>query len=185
VLGFLSLPRIVPQAAALVCLALAIAGCGSSDEEVERFDEQGYGITFEYPGELERTEDVSLSESAGEAQDTLALALSEQSGIFVQRYRLRERVTEENLDAARREFERLLSRLTGGRVEGETLDVGELPALRYEIEDLETPPDGRSTIVIVLDDRTEYFLNCQSVPDDRAELQDACRQMIETLAPKR
>lgn len=166
-----------------VLAVLALAGCASSDEEVERFDEAGYGITFEYPGELDRTEDVELSETAGQAEDTLALGLSEDSAIFVQRYRLQQEVTDQNADAARREIDALLTRLSGSEVEGEPLEVGDLPSFRYELERLETPEGGRSTIVVVLDGRTEYFLNCQSVPDERDELEQACDQMIETLEP--
>ncbi|MGH2761324.1 MAG: hypothetical protein ACRDL4_03680 [Thermoleophilaceae bacterium] len=183
-LGFFSLPRIVPNAVLAALVALLVAGCGSSDDETERFDEEGYAITFEYPAELERTEDVELSETAGQAEDTLALGLSEDSGIFIQRYRLRQAVTEENAHQARREFDAVLSRLSGLDVTGERIEVGDLTAFRYELDRLETPENGRSTIIVVLDGRTEYFLNCQSVPDEREELEDGCRQMIETLEPR-
>jgi hypothetical protein len=168
----------------LVVLAvLALGGCGSSDDEVERFDEEGYRITFEYPGELDRTDDVELSETAGQAQDTLALGLSDESAIFVQRYRLRQEVSGQNADAARRELDAVLSRLSGTEVEGEPIEVGDLPSFRYELDRLDTPEDGRSTIIVILDGRNEYFLNCQSVPDERDELEQACDQMIETLEP--
>ena len=36
----------------------------------------------------------------------------------------------------------------------------------------------------VFDGDKEYFINCQSVPDGREELDEACDRAIETLAPK-
>ena len=168
----------------LTLAVVLIAGCGGSDDEVERFEEDGYRISFEYPGDLERTDDVELSETSGQAEDTLALGLSEDSAIFIQRYRLQQEVTAENAESAKREIDAVLTRLSGSEVEGEPIEVGDLPAYRYELERLETPEDGRSTIVVVLDGDTEYFLNCQSVPDEREELQEACEQMIDTLEPR-
>ena len=36
----------------------------------------------------------------------------------------------------------------------------------------------------VFDGDKEYFINCQSVPDGREELDEACERAIETLEPK-
>ena len=178
-----SLARILPQASLPLCLvAVGLAGCGSSDE-TKTFDEQGFGITFEYPGDLERTEDVTLSEQSGTAEDNIALAVAEQSAIFIQRYALEQEITDANADDARREIEAVLSRLSGESVEGERFEVGDLPAFRYELDDLATPPKGRSTIVVILDGRNEYFLNCQSVPEGRQELEEACEMALDTLEP--
>jgi hypothetical protein len=179
------LPSIVPEAASLVCVAVLLMGCGSSNDGPQRFHQNGFGITFEYPRGLKRTEEVSLSRSSGRADKTLALAVSKDSAIFVQRYGLKHAVTHANEDAARREIQAVLTRLSGQRVRGTRIKVGDLPAFRYEIDALRRPVNGRSTIVVVLDGRTEYFINCQSVPKDRHELEQACRQAIDTLAPKR
>lgn len=165
-------------------LALALlAGCGGSDGP-EQFDEDGFGITFEYPGDFERTEDVDIAQSAGQAQKTVALAQSEDNAIFVQRYALNRAVTAKDADAIRSELDQVLARLASTDVKGRQIDVGEPLAFRYEIEKLRQPEDGRSTIVAVFDGRTEYFLNCQSVPDGREELEEACERAIDTLEPK-
>jgi hypothetical protein len=78
----------------------------------------------------------------------------------------------------------VLGELAGMPLEGKRIDVGGPLTFRYEIDRLETPEDGRSTIVVTFDGDTEYFLNCQSVPDGREELDEACEQAIETLQLK-
>ena len=174
-------PRSLTKVAFLMLVAAVLAGCGSSSEETKSFDEEGFAITFEYPGDFERTEDVNLSQSAGRAQETVALAKSEDNAIFLQRYGLNRAVAPKEADGVRKELDQVLGRLAGGEVEGERIDVGGPLAFRYEIDRLSTPEDGRSTIVVMFDGDTEYFLNCQSVPDGRAELEKACEGAIDTL----
>lgn len=99
----------MPEAASLVCVAVLLMGCGSSNDGPQRFHQNGFGITFEYPRGLKRTEEVSLSRSSGRADKTLALAVSKDSAIFVQRYGLKHAVTHANEDAARREIQAVLT----------------------------------------------------------------------------
>jgi hypothetical protein len=168
-------------ALALTALAVALgAGCGS--DEPKTFDEDGFAITFEYPGNFERTTDVRTNRGAGQAEASVALATSEDNAIFVQRYGLNRTVTPQLADAVKMELDRVLSRLAGTEVSGEPIDVPGAPAaFRYEIDQLQEPEDGRSTIVAVFDGDTEYFINCQSVPDGREELNEACDMAIDTL----
>ena len=173
--------RLIALALAVCALALA-AGCGS--DEPETFDEDGFGITFEYPGDFERTTDVSTERGVGEAEESVALAMSEDNAIFVQRYGLNQAVTTGDAAAVKAELDRVLSRLAGTEVSGKRIDVGGPLAFRYEVEQLQEPEDGRSTIVAIFDEDKEYFINCQSVPDGREELDEACDRAIETLAPK-
>ena len=83
-----------------------------------------------------------------------------------------------------KELDTVLGDLAGAPVEGKQIEVGGPLAFRYEIDSLETPEDGRSTIVAMFDGDTEYFINCQSVPDGREELESACDGVIETLELK-
>jgi hypothetical protein len=169
--------------AALALVALVfVAACGS--DEPETFDEEGFAITFEYPGDFERTTDVDTARGEGTPEATVALAKSEDNAIFVQRYGLNKEVTPGDAEAVKRELDRVLSRLAGTDVTGRRIDVGGPVAFRYEVERLREPEDGRSTIVAVFDGDKEYFINCQSVPDGREELEEACDRAIETLAPK-
>ncbi len=171
--------------AALALVAVAVAagvGCGS--DEPKTFDEDGFAITFEYPGNFERTTDVRTEESQGNAEESVALALSKDNAIFVQRYGLNRTVTPELADAVKTELDKVLSRLAGTEVSGRRIDVGAPVAFRYEIDRLQQPEDGRSTIVAVFDGDKEYFINCQSVPDGREELEEGCDMAIDTLALK-
>ncbi len=168
----------------MVLAALVLAGCGSSDDEIKTFDEDGFGITFEYPADLQSTGDVNIAQSRGEADESVALASSEDNAIFVQRYTLKRSVDAGDARAVKQELDQVLSDLAGMPLEGKRVDVGGPLSFRYEIDRLETPEDGRSTIVVTFDGDTEYFVNCQSVPDGRSELEDACDQAIETLQLK-
>jgi hypothetical protein len=171
------------SALALAVCALALgAGCGSDGPKT--FDEDGFAITFEYPGDFERTTDVSVSRSEGDAEESVALAMSDDNAIFVQRYGLNRSVTTADAKGVKAELDQVLSGLSGTEVSGRRIDVGGPLAFRYEVERLPTPEDGRSTIVAVFQGDKEYFINCQSVPDGREELNEACERAIETLAPK-
>jgi hypothetical protein len=167
--------------ALLACAAL-LAACGS--DEPKTFDEDGFGITFEYPSDFERTTDIGAGRSEGDAQKSVALAMSEDNAIFVQRYGLKEEVGPGDAGPVKAELDRVLGDLAGTQVSGKRIDVGGLLAFRYEIDKLQEPENGRSTIVAIFEGDTEYFINCQSVPDGREELDDACELAIDTLEPK-
>jgi hypothetical protein len=159
------------------------AACGS--DEPKMYDEDGFAITFEYPGDFERTTEVNAERGRGRAEKSVALAMSEDNAIFVQRYGLGRPVTAADAGVLKRKLDSVLSELAGTKVSGEQIDVGGMLAFRYEIGKLREPEDGHSTIVAVFDGDTEYFINCQSVPDGRDELDEACERAIETLRLKR
>jgi hypothetical protein len=176
------MPNLLRVLLLLAGLALLPAACGSDDPEM--FDEEGFGITFEYPGDFERTTDIDVDKGVGEATDSVALATSEDNAIFVQRYELDRTVTPDDAEAVKAELDGVLSQLAGTEITGKRIDAGGPLAFRYEIEKLQTPENGRSTIVAVFDGDVEYFINCQSVPDGREEIDEACEEAIETLEPK-
>ncbi|HZC13349.1 MAG TPA: hypothetical protein VE270_04935 [Thermoleophilaceae bacterium] len=163
----------------LACALLLPAACGSDEPKV--FDEEGFAITFEYPGDFERTTDIDAERRQGQAEKSVALAMSEDNAIFVQRYGLNREVTADDAEAVKQELDGVLGELAGTEVSGKRIQVGGAVAFRYEVEELQEPDDGRSTIVAVFDGDTEYFINCQSVPDGREELDEACDRAIETL----
>jgi hypothetical protein len=169
-------------AALLAGAALLAVACGS--DEPKTFDEDGFAITFQYPGDFERTTDIDAGRSQGNAEKSVALAMSEDNAIFVQKYRLRREVKPGDAEAVKAELDTVLGRLAGTDVSGKRIDVDGLLAFRYEIDKLQEPENGRSTIVAIFQGNTEYFINCQSVPDGREELEDACQQAIDTLEPK-
>jgi hypothetical protein len=171
--------RVLPL---LACALLLLAACGS--DEPKMFDEEGFAITFEYPGDFERTTDIDAERRQGQAEESVALAMSEDNAIFVQRYGLNREVTADDAEAVKQELDQVLGQLAGSPVSGKQIQVEGSVAFRYEVEQLREPEDGRSTIVAVFDGDTEYFINCQSVPDGREELDEACERAIETLELK-
>jgi hypothetical protein len=175
--------RILTWTAPLFAVIVLLAGCGSSPDKPKTFDEEGFAVTFEYPREFERSTDVTIAHSVGPTAETVALAKSEDNLIAVQRFALNRPVADEDADALREQLDKILGLLAGEPVDGKRIDVGGLVAFRYEIEKLETPEDGRSTIIALFDRATEYVINCQSVPDGRDELERACERVIDTLEP--
>ena len=100
----------VRLAALLVACALALAAACGSDEP-KTFDEDGFAITFEYPGDFERTTDVNTDREVGQAEESVALAMSEDNAIFVQRYGLNRPVTPGDAEAVKAELDRDFSEL--------------------------------------------------------------------------
>ena len=167
----------------VIAIGLAVLGpaaCG--EEEANRFEEEGFAISFEYPDGFEETDDVTLSEQRGsEAQESRALGLDEDNGIIVQRYRLQQSIDSETLDVAKAEFDQLIAGLAADAPEGEKTEVGGLPALSYSDVPVSSPADAQSRLIVVFDGRTEYLINCQSTPEKRAEIDEACDLAVDTL----
>lgn len=162
-----------------ICLA-SLGACG--EEEANRFEEEGFAIAFEYPDGFEETDDVTLSEQRGsEAQDSRALGLDEDNGIIVQRYRLQRSIDAESLDIAKAEFDQLVAGLAPDAPEGEQTEIGGLPALRYSGVPVSSPADAQSRLIVLFDGSTEYLINCQSTPEKRQEIEEACDLAVDTL----
>jgi ABC-type glycerol-3-phosphate transport system substrate-binding protein len=170
-------------------LALGLAACGSdsggsSDSttaSTSTFEEDGFGITFEYPSDWTLEDDVSIdSELGSSANDIKAVGIDDSNGIIVESYTLNQEVTSDNIDAAKSELDNLIKSVDPN-ASGTTGETGGFPSVTFEEVPLTTPTDGQSTLVAVFDQDSEYLINCQSTPDHRDEVQSACDQAIASV----
>ena len=167
----------------LVLTALGAGACGGEDETT--FDAAGFGITFEYPEGFEESDDVTINEQQGsQAEESRAVGLDEDNGIIVQRYKLKRKINEDNLDLAKNEFDTLVAGISPDAAEGETNEVAGLPALRYDAVPVRSVEKGQSTLIVLFDGSTEYLINCQSTPEKRGEINEACDLAVDTLGTR-
>jgi hypothetical protein len=147
-----------------------------------KFDENEFAITFEYPRDLEETDDVSLTSQLGSgAEETRALALDENNALIVQKYRLNIDANAGNLDSTiKPELDNLLGQVSPGATSVRK-EYGGLPALEYDSIKLTNPANGTSRLIFLFDGRDEYEINCQWTPDEREKIQDACDKALDTL----
>jgi hypothetical protein len=181
--------RLVSSTLLLALLVLGLAACGSdsggsSDSttaSASTFDEDGFGITFEYPSDWDLEDDVSIdSELGSSANDIKAVGIDDSNGIIIESYTLNEAVTDDNIDAAKKELDNLIKQVAPDAT-GTIGETGGFPSVTFEEVPLTTPTDGQSTLVAVFDDESEYLINCQSTPDHRDEVEAACDQAIATV----
>jgi hypothetical protein len=184
------MPKLAAPFALLLALAaLALAACGDSGDstgsEAATFDEDEFGITFEYPGDWSLEEDITIADQLGasSANAVRGVMVDDEDGIIIESYTLNLSVDEDNIDQAKDELDGLISQLDSS-ASGTIGETAGLPSVTYEDVPLETPTDGESTLVAVFDGETEYLLNCQSTPDHRDEVQSGCDQALATVATK-
>ena len=148
----------------------------------KRFRDPAFGITFKYPKTYEVLHDVSFSRSAGnEAVATAAVGADKKNRLAVQRFELNQEVTKRNLDAVQPEADAVFSEIAGEAITGVEVSAGGLPGLEYFLADLDRPPGGQTRATALFDGSTQYLLNCQSTPEERAAVQAACDRALETL----
>ncbi len=170
------LPRLL-----LALAALGLGACGGGGDP-PRFEAEGFRISFEYPEGFEESEDVTINEQQGsQAEESRAVGLDEDNGIIVQRYGLKRSIDAGNLDLAKAEFDALVAGLSPDAAKGKTTEVAGLPALTYAEVPVASVEGGQSRLVVVFDGRTEYLINCQSTPEKRSEINEACDLAVETL----
>jgi hypothetical protein len=170
-------------AGAAILAVVGLAGCGGDDDEPSTFESDTFPFTFEYPDDFEITEDVGVSQELGGAIDeTVAIAMGDDNALILQRATLNLEIDEANLGLAKEEFDGLVQQIDPGAAaeEGET---GGFPSLTYDSVTLTTPEEGESRITILFEGDQEYVINCQSTPDARDEIEEACDLALETLAP--
>jgi hypothetical protein len=176
----------VPSRLPLLLLLLTALGAGAcGGEEDTRFEAKGFGITFDYPEGFEESDDVTINEQQGsQAEESRAVGLDEDNGIIVQRYKLQESINEGNLVLAKTEFDALVAGLSPDAAKGETSEIAGLPALRYSNVPVGSVKGGESRLIVVFDGSTEYLINCQSTPQKRTEINEACDLAVDTLEAK-
>ena len=168
-------------------LLAALAGCGVGAGDGSSGEGSGnddFGITFRYPSDFEPGTVTSTAESGGgEPVAETALALDEDNALFLAKYGpLKAVVTEQNVDGVLPEVDGLVRQLTGQPAKGRVVELGGLPAVRYDDVGLKEPANGKSRLVFVFDRDIEYLINCQSTPPQRERVDQACDQALSTLA---
>lgn len=112
----------------------------------------------------------------------LVLAGDDQDAIIVESFTLQVAVDESNLRLAKREIDGLLAQASPDAGTTTETEVAGFPALTASDVPVPGVEGGESDITIIFDGDQEYFINCQSTPDHRDEVADACEQALETLS---
>jgi hypothetical protein len=165
-----------------------VAGCGGkaslpdeSDASSAQFQRQGFDITFQYPATLKEADDLILGSTAGNSDSARAgVGINKANVILVSRYDLRRPVTSDNVAAVQAEVDGVIKSLAGKPVRGRRVGFGGLPGYAYTVP-LSSPSGAVSRLFVLFDKQVEYFFNCQSTPETRAELDGACNQALKTL----
>jgi len=175
----------------LLVVGFALAGCGSSSRTSAspvsdtsasgRFEQHGFEITFRYPLGLKDAGDLVLGTTAGSSDSARAgIGINRDNLIMVSRYDLRRPVTRANVAEVQAEVDGVIKNLAGRPIAGRSVTFGGLPGYEYRVS-LQAPQGGVSRLFVLFDRQVEYFFNCQSTPESRAELDGACDQALGTL----
>ena len=173
----------------LTALALTMAACvdgaggdGGFEGATVTFEDDRFGITFEYPDDF-RLGDVTdiVRTSGGSATANQGIGIDDDNAIFLSRYDLAAEVTDDNVDDAQAELDGVVSDLVDADVTGERTEVGGLIAFQYDDLAVTPPVDGESDLTFVFDGDVQYQLNCQSTPTHRDRMDEACDLAVDTL----
>lgn len=190
---------VVRSAVALAAAGALLSGCGDDDggtseaggspgtasEPTKTFTDRDFDITFEYPADLDVMDNVSFGATTGSSgpEASAGAKLGLEDFFAVQRFALNTAVTEQNLEQFVPEADAVFGELAGEDVAAELLEVGGLPALRYEFGP--TQPNGGATrATLVFDGETEYLFTCKSTEAHSEEINAACDVALETLEPR-
>jgi hypothetical protein len=172
----------------LIVMAAAFAGCGSDGDGSSRFDENGFDITFEYPEEMNEADNVRIASGAGSsAKATAGIGYGEKNTkdvIIVQRYDLNVAIKPGNLKRAKAELDPLVAQISPGAPAGETGEIRGFPSIEYRGLRVRQIDGARSRLIALFDGDVEYLVNCQSTPKRRSDIEEACRQALDTVERK-
>jgi hypothetical protein len=173
---------------ALAATAFALAGCGgggskspsaSVDPQSQRFEQRGFEITFHYPAELKQSK-LLLGSSVGTESGRAGFGIDKDNVIMVSRYDLRRPVTADGLAGVKLEVDGVITQLAGREVPGRRVLYGGLPGYAYRVP-LGSPQGAVSRLFVLFDNAVEYFFNCQSTPESRYEIDQACDEALTTI----
>lgn len=174
------------QFLALTVVAIAISAC-SDDQGVESdgiFDRDGFPFTFEYPEGFMETDAVTVDASFGNPPDAQAGVGLDQNDVLLADVRtLNASVDESNLDEAQAEFDASF-RYFAPRATAQRETVAGLPALVYDSIRIPSVNGGKSRFVFILDGDQQYGFNCQSTPEERRAVDEACDLAVDTFELK-
>jgi hypothetical protein len=183
--------RLAPVAVLLVLLGACVSvkvgkdneASGGSNAGERTFSNAAYPFTFQYPEGFRIAEITSVAATAGGgASDRVAIALNEDNAIFLARSEAEDiNITEANIRDAVPEVDQVVSELISAPARGRVQEVGGYPSVVYDEVAVATPPNGQSRMVFLFDGKRQYFINCQSTPDRRAEVGEACDLAVSTL----
>jgi hypothetical protein len=163
--------------------AAGVVGCGGDDaSEPATFGRDTFPFTFEYPEGFELVDDVSASQVVGGgADESVAIAIDDDNALIIQRYTLNTEVDQGNLGRAKQEFDGLIQQIDADAAPAEEGELAGFPSLTYDAVTLTTPEDGESRLIVLFEGDQEYMINCQSTPDGRDEIEEACDLAVDTL----
>jgi hypothetical protein len=170
-----------------VITPVGIVGCGGDDDDSEpaTFAGDAFPFTFEYPDEFEFTEDVSAEQQLGGSDDAadeaVAIAMDEDNGLIIERHTLNAEVSPADMGLVKREFDGLIQQLDPD-ADGEEGNLAGFPSLTYAAVPVPGLNDGESRLIVLFEGDEEYIINCQSTPDGREEIEQACDRAVDTLA---
>jgi hypothetical protein len=89
-------------------------------------------------------------------------------------------INQGNLGLAKQEVDGLVQQLDpdAAGAEGE---IAGFPSLTYDAVTLTTPEEGESRFIMLFEGDEQYVINCQSTPDGRDEIEQACDLAVDTL----
>ena len=174
-------------AAGLLVLAALVPGCGGQDTRLL----DGGTFSFRYPAEWQPLTLTDTGATAGTQLSSESVGLDEVNFATLAVYQLPEPVTENRLDDLEPEVVaviRSVAEEAAGRITSGPTDVrmGGLPGFRFEITaEASGGVAVRSTLVLVFQERLEYFLNCQRTSARDGEMRSGCDQIMRTFRPRR
>jgi PsbP-like protein len=166
----------------LIAATVVLSGCDDPDQTFE-----GHGISFTYPGGWNEAEETSTAVSSGTQRWSESFGIDGNNFVSLTEYEVNIEVGEENISELEQEIGETIEQLTqqaGGNVDEGPSEVtmGGLPGFRFELSGVEAEGGTvASSILLVFDGTTEYFLNCQFTDEHQEEIDEGCTQIIDSF----